>query len=109
MWYAIIAEDHDNSLQQRMAARPAHLARLQQLQAADRLLLAGPFPVNDSNDPGTSGYSGSLIIADFVSLEAARAWAQADPYVDAGVYANVAVKPFRQTLPTPTAATNKPD
>lgn len=99
MWYAIIAEDTPNSLEKRLAARPDHLARLQQLQDEARLLLAGPFPAIDSADPGSAGYTGSLIIAAFASLEAARTWAQADPYVTAGVYANVTVKPFRKTLP----------
>ncbi|PKO91853.1 MAG: hypothetical protein CVU15_09670 [Betaproteobacteria bacterium HGW-Betaproteobacteria-1] len=99
MWYAIIAEDTPNSLEKRMASRPAHLARLQQLQDEARLLLAGPFPAIDSADPGTAGYSGSLIIAAFANLEAARTWAEADPFVTSGVYANVVVKPFRKTLP----------
>ena len=99
MWYAIIAEDTPNSLEKRLAARPDHLARLQQLQDEARLLLAGPFPAIDSADPGSAGYSGSLIIAAFASLEAAITWAQADPYVTAGVYADVTVKPFRKTLP----------
>ncbi|HEY8355590.1 MAG TPA: YciI family protein [Methylophilaceae bacterium] len=100
MWYAIIAEDTPNSLEKRLAARPDHIARLQQLQNEGRLLLAGPFPATDSADPGQAGYSGSLIIADFPSLEDAKTWAQADPYVTAGVYAGVTVKPFRKTLPT---------
>ena len=99
MWYAIIAEDTPNSLEKRLAARPEHLARLQQLQDEARLLLAGPFPAIDSADPGTAGYSGSLIIAAFANLEAARTWAEADPFVACGVYANVTVKPFRKTLP----------
>jgi uncharacterized protein YciI len=99
MWYAIIAEDTPDSLQKRMAARPEHLARLQQLQDEARLLLAGPFPAIDSADPGNAGYSGSLIIAAFANLEAARIWAEADPFVSAGVYAGVTVKPFRKTLP----------
>lgn len=99
MWYAIIAEDTPDSLEKRLAARPAHLARLQKLQDEARLLLAGPFPAIDSIDPGRAGYSGSLIIADFTDLQTAEAWAQADPYVSAGVYLNVTVKPFRKTLP----------
>jgi uncharacterized protein YciI len=99
MWYAIIAEDTPKSLEKRLAERPAHLARLQQLQNEARLLLAGPFPAIDSDDPGTAGYSGSLIIAAFANLEAARTWAEADPFVTAGVYSNVVVKPFRKTLP----------
>ena len=99
MWYAIIAEDTADSLELRLAARPAHLARLQALQAQGRLLLAGPFPAIDSVDPGPAGYSGSLIVAEFDSLAAAREWAEADPFVAAGVYADVDVKPFRKTLP----------
>ena len=99
MWYAIMAEDTPNSLEKRIAARPPHLQRLQTLLDEGRLLLAGPFPAIDSIDPGTAGYSGSLIVAEFASLEAAQAWAQADPFVSAGVYAHVSVKPFRKTLP----------
>ncbi|HEX7341030.1 MAG TPA: YciI family protein [Rhodanobacteraceae bacterium] len=99
MWYAITALDVTDSLARRQAARPAHLERLQQLHAADRLLLAGPFPVVDAEDPGTAGFSGSLIIAAFDSLAAATTWAEADPYKVAGVYASVDVRPFRQTLP----------
>ncbi|MEO8417987.1 MAG: YciI family protein [Methylophilaceae bacterium] len=99
MWYAIVAEDFPDSLEKRMAARPVHLARLQALQNAGRLLLAGPFPTIDSIDPGPAGFSGSLIVAEFASLEAAQTWAAADPFVNAGVYANVTVKPFRKTLP----------
>ena len=99
MWYAIIAEDIENSLEKRMAARPAHLARLTELQSQGRLLLAGPFPTIDSQDPGPAGFSGSLIVAEFSDLAAAKNWAEADPFVIAGVYANVTVKPFRKTLP----------
>lgn len=99
MWYAIIAEDSPNSLEKRMAMRPAHLERLQAMQDAGRLLLAGPFPAIDSTDPGPAGYSGSLIIVEFDSLEAAQAWANDDPFVNAGVYSTVTVKPFRKTLP----------
>ena len=99
MWYAITADDTPGSLEKRMAARPAHLQRLQALQNEGRLLLAGPFPAIDSMDPGPAGYSGSLIIAEFDSLETARSWADADPFVAAGVYASVTVKPFRKTLP----------
>jgi uncharacterized protein YciI len=99
MWYAIVAEDTPNSLEKRMAVRPAHLARLQALQNEGRLLLAGPFPAIDSIDPGPAGFSGSLIVAEFANLEAAQAWAAADPFVNAGVYADVTVKPFRKTLP----------
>jgi uncharacterized protein YciI len=88
-----------DSLNQRLAARPAHLERLQALQQAGRLLLAGPFPAIDSNDPGAAGFSGSLIVAEFDSLTDAQAWADADPYVAAGVYAGVSVKPFKKVLP----------
>ena len=99
MLYSIIGTDHEDSLQDRMQARPAHVERLQELQNQGRLVLAGPNPAIDSQDPGTSGFSGSLIVAEFSSLEAARAWAEADPYVAAGVYAQVAVKPFKQVFP----------
>ena len=99
MWYAIYAEDVPNSLEKRMNARSAHLARLNELQAQGRLLLAGPFPAIDSADPGPAGFSGSLIIVEFDNLESATSWADADPFVSAGVYANVIVKPFRKTLP----------
>ena len=99
MWYAIIADDVDNSLDARMAARPAHLARLQALHEAGRLLLAGPFPAIDSNDPGPAGFSGSMIVAEFDSLADAQAWADVDPFVASGVYARVQVRPFRKTLP----------
>jgi len=99
MWYAIIAEDTPNSLEKRMQARPAHLARLKALQDAGQLLIAGPFPAIDSNDPGAAGFSGSLIVAEFDNLDAAKTWADADPYVEAGVYNHVLVKPFRKTLP----------
>ena len=99
MLYAIIATDVANSLEARLAARPAHLERLQQLNAQGRMVLAGPHPAIDSNDPGAAGFSGSLIVAEFESLNAAQAWAEADPYVAAGVYANVSVKPFKQVLP----------
>ncbi|MCH4875387.1 MULTISPECIES: YciI family protein [Pseudomonas] len=99
MLYAIVATDVANSLEARMAARPAHLERLQQLKAEGRIVLAGPNPAIDSNDPGAAGFSGSLIVAEFESLNAAQAWADADPYVAAGVYASVSVKPFKQVLP----------
>lgn len=98
MLYAIIAEDAPNSLEKRLANRPPHLERLQQLQQEGRLLLAGPFPAIDSVDPGPAGFSGSLIVAEFSSLEDAQAWAEADPFVAGGVYAKVTVKPFRKTL-----------
>ena len=99
MLYAIIAEDTPNSLEKRLNARPAHLARLTELQNQGRLILAGPFPAIDSVDPGPAGFSGSLIVAEFIDLGAATIWAEADPFVVAGVYANVTVKPFRKTLP----------
>ena len=99
MLYAIIGEDIPHSLEKRLAARPAHLARLNALQQDGRLVLAGPFPAIDSPDPGPAGFSGSLIVAEFESLEAARTWAKADPYVAAGVYAHVAVRPFKKVLP----------
>ena len=99
MLYAIIGEDSAGSLEQRMAARPAHLERLHALQTEGRLVLAGPCPAIDSPDPGPAGFSGSIIIAEFASLADARAWADADPYVAAGVYAKVTVKPFKKALP----------
>ncbi|KAF0863551.1 YciI family protein [Pseudomonas sp. LD120] len=99
MLYAIIATDVANSLEKRLAARPAHLERLQVLKDEGRVVLAGPHPAIDSNDPGDAGFSGSLIVAQFESLGAAQAWAEADPFVTAGVYANVVVKPFRQSMP----------
>lgn len=99
MLYAIIAQDVENSLQARLKARPDHLARLQSLQDEGRLLLAGPHPAIDSNDPGEAGFSGSLVVAEFDSLEAAQSWADADPYIKAGVYQQVTVKPFKQVFP----------
>lgn len=99
MLYAIMGEDVPASLDKRLAARPAHLERLIALQNEGRLLLAGPFPAIDSLDPGPAGFSGSLIVAEFDSLDAAKAWANADPYVAAGVYANVSVKPFKKVFP----------
>ncbi|ABY99898.1 MULTISPECIES: YciI family protein [Pseudomonas] len=99
MLYAIIASDVANSLEKRLAARPAHIERLQQLKAEGRVVLAGPHPAIDSNDPGEAGFSGSLIVAEFESLAAAQAWADADPYIAAGVYDKVVVKPFKQVLP----------
>ncbi len=99
MLYAIIATDVANSLEARLAARPAHLERLQQLNAQGRMVLAGPHPAIDSNDPGAAGFSGSLIVAEFESLTIAQAWAEADPFVAAGVYASVIVKPFKQVMP----------
>ena len=99
MWYAIVGTDVPDSLEKRLSARPAHLARLNELQNQGRMLLAGPFPAIDAEDPGSAGFSGSLIVAEFASLEDAKAWADADPYVAAGVYASVSVKPFRKVLP----------
>lgn len=99
MFYVIIGEDRAGTLDQRMAARPDHVARLQALQAEGRLLLAGPCPAIDSPDPGPAGFSGSIIIAEFASLEAAKTWADADPYIAAGVYEKVTVKPFKKVLP----------
>ncbi|CAM3206195.1 MULTISPECIES: YciI family protein [Pseudomonas] len=99
MLYAIIATDVENSLEKRLSVRPAHLERLNALKDAGRLELAGPNPAVDSNDPGAAGFSGSLIVAEFDSLAAAEAWAKADPFVEAGVYANVVVKPFKKVLP----------
>ena len=100
MLYTIIGNDVPDSLELRIAARPAHVARLQALQDAGRLLLAGPFPAVDSNDPGAAGFTGSLIVAEFPDLNAAQSWANDDPYVKAGVYQNVAVKPFKRTFPS---------
>jgi hypothetical protein len=99
MFYAIIATDIPNSLNDRLAARPAHLERLEKLKAEGRLVLAGPHPAIDSNDPGDAGFSGSLVVAEFDSLAEAQAWADADPYRAAGVYADVLVKPFKRVLP----------
>jgi len=99
MLYAIIAQDVENSLQDRLAARPKHLERLTTLQDQGRLILAGPHPAVDSEDPGESGFSGSLVVAEFTSLEDARAWADADPYVEAVVYVEVTVKPFNKVFP----------
>ncbi|MDD9891860.1 MAG: YciI family protein [Gammaproteobacteria bacterium] len=98
MYYAIISEDIDNSLARRKSARPAHLDRLNQLAQQKRLLAAGPHPAIDSDEPGDAGFSGSLVIAEFDSLEQAQAWADADPYVAAGVYERVTVKPFKKVL-----------
>lgn len=99
MLYAIVGDDYPDALPARLAARPAHIERLQALQGEGRLILAGPCPAIDSPDPGPAGFSGSLIVAEFASLEAAQAWADADPYVAAGVYAKVSVKPFKKVLP----------
>jgi uncharacterized protein len=100
MWYAIVGHDTPNSLDKRVAARPAHVARLQAMQSEGRLLLAGPFPAVDAIDPGTAGFTGSLIVAEFSSLQAAQVWANADPYIAAGVYASVDIKPFKKTFPS---------
>ena len=99
MYYSIVGTDVENSLQARMAARPAHVERLKQLTSEGRLLLAGPNPAIDSSDPGEAGFSGSIIIAEFESLDAAQSWADADPYLAQGVYESVVVKPFKQVLP----------
>lgn len=99
MLYAIISEDVQGSLERRKGARAAHLARLETLRDAGRLVLAGPHPAIDADDPGPAGFSGSLVVAEFDSLDEARAWADADPYVAAGVYASVTVKPFRKVFP----------
>lgn len=99
MWYAIISEDHEGSLDNRLAARPAHVARLKALCDEGRLLIAGPHPAVDSPDPGIAGYTGSLVVVDFDSLEDATEWANADPYIDHGVYKKVTVKPFNLALP----------
>ena len=99
MWYAITGTDKKNSLGARQAARPAHIARLETLRDAGRLKLAGPFPAIDAEDPGPAGFTGSLIVAEFASLADARDWAESDPYLAAGVYASVDVKPMRVVLP----------
>lgn len=99
MWYAIEGYDAPGTLDRRLQARPTHLARLQALKEAGRLLLAGPCPAIDAEDPGPAGFSGSLVVAEFETLAAARTWAEADPYVEAGVYARVEVRPFRPVLP----------
>ncbi len=99
MLYSIVGKDVTDSLARRLSVRPAHLARLQALQDQGRLLLAGPFPAVDSNDPGAAGFTGSLIVAEFASLRAAQEWADADPYISAGVYEAVQVKPFKKVFP----------
>ncbi|MCW9023148.1 MAG: YciI family protein [Gammaproteobacteria bacterium] len=99
MWYAIIAEDNENSLELRKVTRPAHLQRLEALRDEGRLLIAGPHPAIDNSDPGPAGFTGSLVVAEFDSLDAAQDWANHDPYLDAGVYARVTVKPFNKVLP----------
>lgn len=99
MLYAILAEDVDDSLARRLRVRPRHLERLEHLQQAGKLVIAGPHPAIDDQDPGSAGFTGSLIVAEFDSQLDAQAWADADPYVEAGVYARVTVKPFKQVLP----------
>ena len=99
MLYAVIAQDVADSLEKRMAARPAHVDRLNALKNEGRLILAGPHPAIDSSDPGSDGFSGSLIVAEFESLAAAQTWADTDPYITAGVYDSVVVKPFNKVLP----------
>ncbi|CAK0759598.1 protein YciI [Gammaproteobacteria bacterium] len=99
MLYAIISEDAPDTLEVRRNIRPAHLARLQALRDQGRLILAGPHPAIDAADPGTAGFTGSLVVAEFPSLEAANTWAATDPYAEAGIYARVVVKPFRKVLP----------
>jgi len=99
MLYAIISQDIENSLPLRKKARPDHLARLETLQNEGRLIIAGPHPSIDSNDPGDAGFSGSLVVAEFADLAAAQSWADADPYVAAGIYQHVSVKPFKQVYP----------
>ena len=99
MLYAVISQDVEDSLDKRLSARPAHIDRLNALKDAGRLVLAGPHPAIDSEDPGAAGFTGSLIVAEFESLEAAQVWAEADPYVTSGVYAKVSVKPFKKVLP----------
>ena len=99
MWYVIYAVDKAGTFEGRKQARPAHLARLTELQSAGRLLLAGPFPAIDADDPGPAGFSGSLVVAEFGDLAAAQSWVQDDPYIKAGVYEKVSVTPFRKVLP----------
>ncbi|KIO35592.1 YciI family protein [Shewanella sp. cp20] len=99
MWYMISSQDVENSLEKRLQARPDHLARLQALSDEGRLMIAGPHPAIDSDNPGEAGFTGSLVVAEFDSLEAAQAWADQDPYVAAGVYQSVIVKPFKRVLP----------
>ena len=99
MWYAIIGQDTPDSLDKRAAARSAHLARLQALQDEGRLLLAGPFPAVDAVDPGAAGFTGSLIVAEFASLQAAQEWAETDPYAATGVFGQITARPFRKVLP----------
>lgn len=99
MWYAVICEEVEDSLKKRMAARPAHLERIKALVDEGRVLVAGPHPAIDCEDPGEAGFDGSLLILDFPDLDAATAWADSDPYVEAGVFSSVTVKPFKKVLP----------
>jgi uncharacterized protein YciI len=99
VYYAIISEDIENSLEKRLAARPDHIARLQELNEQGRLLIAGPHPAVDSEDPGSAGFTGSLVVAEFSSLADAQQWADKDPYISAGVYEKVTVKPYKKVLP----------
>ena len=99
MYYAIMGQDVKNSLDRRLSVRPQHLARLEELKQKGRLLLAGPYPAIDNEDPGPAGFTGSLIIAEFESLQAAQSWAEADPYVQTGVFQDVVVRPFKKVLP----------
>lgn len=99
MFYAIISEDIENSLEKRLAARPDHIARLKELNEQGRLLIAGPHPAIDSEDPGSAGFTGSLVVAEFPSLTEAQQWADNDPYISAGVYKKVTVKPYKKVLP----------
>jgi uncharacterized protein YciI len=99
MLYAIISQDVENSLEKRLSARPDHIARLTELDEAKRLVLAGPHPTTDSNEPGTAGFTGSLVVAQFETLEQATKWANTDPYVTSGVYQSVTIKPFKQIFP----------
>ena len=99
MLYSIVGTDKENSLEARLAVRPAHVARLNALKDEGRLIIAGPNPAIDNEDPGEAGFTGSVVIAEFESLEAAQAWADADPYIESGAYASVSVKPFKQVLP----------
>ena len=100
MWYAIVGYDFPESLEKRLLNRPAHVARLEALQSQGRLMLAGPFPAIDAEDPGAAGYTGSLIVAEFSSLEESQAWVDAEPYLAGGVYEKVTVRPFRKTFPS---------
>jgi len=99
MLYAIISQDVENSLEKRMSVRPDHIKRLEELKEQGRLILAGPHPAIDNNEPGPAGFSGSLVVAEFESLEQAQTWADDDPYIKSGAYASVIVKPFKKVLP----------